>query len=323
MRKIYRLFVINLCVLISFLIFAEIVTRVSIYLYLGNSSAGLNERQQNLNYQPFTMFGPNWYKLFLNYKRDPNKFVIMIIGGSAANGFPNEFIREKISKKINKEVDIINTGSGGYNAKQSYIILSMFGPKIKPDLIISFDGGNDIIHSLITNEPGTFYLNSTYELYLTKPLLSPFIWILQNSQLYNSINRISSRSQNFEIKDYYEFIDDYIQTQKNIINFSNYLDAKYISILQPFSIFKNPIHENEKLNYNYQYRDKIVKDIHIMIDKKLTNIHKDSINSYYLNGADFFKNEPRWIFSDDVHFKNNIGYEIVVDNINKTIEKIF
>ena len=67
MRKIYRLFVLNLCVLISFLIFAEIVTRVSIYFYLGSSSAGLNERQQNLNYQPFTMFGPNWHKLFLNY----------------------------------------------------------------------------------------------------------------------------------------------------------------------------------------------------------------------------------------------------------------
>ena len=319
--KIIKIILINILIVISLLVVAEIITRISISFYIGNSSAGLNERQQNLNYQPFVMFGPNWKNFFYNYERDPNKFVVMIIGGSAAAGFPEKIFKKAIGSKIKKEVEIINTGTGGYNSKQSYIILSIWGSKIKPDLIICFDGGNDIIHSLITKESGSFYLNSTYKLYLTKPFLSPLIWLIQNSQLYNAIIRISARSKEYNLNDYLEFIDDYVETQDNIINFSNLLEAKYIGILQPFSIFKTPLHEKEKLNYRYQYRDEIVKKIYNITNQKLKKIYLEKKNSHYINGAELFIEDSRWIFSDDVHFVDNKGYEVIIGKIVNIISK--
>ena len=68
MMKIIKIILINILVVISLLVVAEIITRISISLWINSSSAGLNERQQNLNYQPFVMFGPNWKIFFIIMK---------------------------------------------------------------------------------------------------------------------------------------------------------------------------------------------------------------------------------------------------------------
>ncbi len=55
-----KIILINLTVLICLLIFLEIIARIYISANRGSSTAGLVERNLNLRYQPFVMYGPNW-----------------------------------------------------------------------------------------------------------------------------------------------------------------------------------------------------------------------------------------------------------------------
>ena len=88
------------------------------------------------------------------------------------------------------------------------------------------------------NEPGTFYLNHTYKTYLTKPYLGSFIFLIQNSQLINGINRLSRRFEKFNSEEHYDNINIYLEAKKNISLISQSYNAYHISILQPYLGFK-------------------------------------------------------------------------------------
>ena len=241
-----------------------------------------------------------------------------MIGGSTAEAFPDKMIKEEISRIIQKNVRVLNVGRGGYNATQALIVLSIWGAKINPDLIISLDGANDLIHGLRTNETGTFFLNHTYKLYLTKPYLSPFIWLLQNSQFYNSLIRLSARYKKFDSRNYENVIDNYINIHKNIKLFSKSLNADHIAILQPFHGFKNPLHYNEKSFKIYDYRKDITKELYNKTHIRLMELYNSS-DTYYINGIELFQEDPRWIFSDDVHFVDDVGYRVITKKISDII----
>lgn len=166
---------------ISILVILEILTRAAIYFYRGNSTAGMEGRSANLFYQPFLMFGENHDLNLENYKKDSDGINILILGGSTAEFFPEELVNKIFSNYFNRDINIYNSAYRGYNARQELIFLSLWGSKIKPDLIISLDGANDIVHSLRINRSGSFFTNKTYEVILTKPYLGPLIYLLQNS----------------------------------------------------------------------------------------------------------------------------------------------
>ena len=89
-----KIILINLTVFICLLISLEIIARIYISSTRGSSTAGLVERSLNLKYQPFVMYGPNWNEVYNDFNLELNKnnedFVVLVIGGSTAQGFPNE-----------------------------------------------------------------------------------------------------------------------------------------------------------------------------------------------------------------------------------------
>ena len=144
------------------------------------------------------MFGHKWEKQYsnLNLKK---KIRIMLLGGSTGEAFDVKILEKIIKEKTNIETEIFNSAAGAYNVRQQLVLLSIWGKRIDPEIIISFDGANDILHSLRgENEKGTFFLNHTFNTYLTKPYLGTFIYLIQNSQLYNGIVRLSRRYVSFE-----------------------------------------------------------------------------------------------------------------------------
>ena len=190
-KKKHNIYLINLIVILLLLILIEIFSRIFLFFYLGNATAGMKERQANLQYEPFVMYGPEWQNNFSDIKINSDQYRVILLGGSTAQLFPEKIITDHLQKSgINKKILIFNLAYGGYIAKQELINLSLWSNKIQPHLIINLDGANDIIHSLKQKKVGEFLLNDTYDLYLTKPLLSPFIWILQKSQFYNSLKRM-------------------------------------------------------------------------------------------------------------------------------------
>ena len=85
-----------------------------------------------------------------------------MIGGSTAGNFPNEILEKSLTEKLDRNVKVFNGAYGGYISTQELIILTRYGNKLRPDLVINLNGGNDILHSLRRNvKAGTFYLNDT------------------------------------------------------------------------------------------------------------------------------------------------------------------
>jgi len=94
-----KIIFINIIIVICLLITLEVFARIYISITRGNSTAGLVERNLNLAYQPYTMFGPNWtqvYKTFSEDSKNEESFKVLLIGGSTAQGFPVEILEKKI-----------------------------------------------------------------------------------------------------------------------------------------------------------------------------------------------------------------------------------
>ncbi len=312
--KISKIILINILTIITLLILLEISTRLILKFYFNNSVAGLTERTVNLKYEPFVMYGPDWKKSFSNIIFKKDDFKIMIIGGSTAAGIPEKLLKKYFSEITKKNISIFNFAFGGYVSKQQLVLLSLFAEDIIPDLIINLDGANDIIHSLRQNSHGNFFLNKTYDIYLTKPFLAPFVWLIQNSQFTNTIFRIYQRNKTPDFKDKVLFLDSYLNTTSKIKSISNIYSKKYIHILQPHLYFKNIKSEEEMLFKKYNYRNNYIEKSYDYISKNilLSNLPNECT---FIDGRDLFKNNENRIFSDDVHFFDDKGYEVIIKEI--------
>ena len=316
-----KIILINLTVLICLLISLEIIARIYISSTRGSSTAGLVERSLNLKYQPFVMYGPNWNEVYNDFNLELNKnknnedFVVLVIGGSTAQGFPNEILEKKISNKLNKKIKVFNSAYGGYISTQELIITTLYSKRINPDIIINLNTANDIIHSLRkNNKSGTFFLNNTYQNILSKPLLAPFIHLLQHSQLFNGLLRLKERNENFDSENYSKHVDLFVQNINNIYLYCQGANIKYLNVMQPHVIFKNLQHENEKNFKAYNYRSSIIKKLYNQIKEKISLKEENFLDARFI-----FQDNTDYIFSDDVHFIDNKGYELLADAISNKI----
>lgn len=318
MNKIFKIISINLLIFILILIILEITARVGIFIIRGSSTTGINERTLNLDYEPYVMFGHKWERQYNNLN-SKEKIRIMLLGGSTGEAFDVKILEKKIQQKTKIETEIFNSAAGAYNARQQLVLLSIWGKRINPEIIISFDGANDILHSLRgENEKGTFFLNNTFDTYLTKPYLGTFIYLIQNSQLYNGIVRLSRRYVSFDKKDHLDNIDIYLEAKKNISLISNAYGAYHISILQPYLGFKKNKSDREKAFTFYDFRDEIVKELFNYTDSKLKELSNEFENTYYFNSQNLY-NINKTIFSDDFHFIDDYGYELLAEEITQII----
>lgn len=318
MNKILKIISINIIIFILILIILEIVARVGIFVIRGSSTTGINERTLNLDYEPYVMFGNKWEKQYsdLNPKQ---KVRIMLLGGSTGQAFDVKILEKKIKQKTNVETEIFNSAAGAYNARQQLVLLSIWGKRINPEIVISFDGANDILHSLRgENEIGTFFLNHTYNTYLTKPYFGTFVYFIQNSQLYNGIIRLSRRYVSFEKNDHLDNIEIYLEAKKNISLISDAYGAYHISILQPYLGFKKNKSDREKAFTFYDFRDEIVKELFNYTDEKLKEVSSNFENTFYFNSQSLYNIEET-IFSDDFHFNDDYGYELLSEKITQII----
>ena len=322
MRKIL---LINLIIFFSLVVILEISARLYLKIKNNNQNMGLPMKNMNLKYQPFVMYGPNWQKIFATYNAELNKddFNILLIGGSTAADFPSEILETALSSKLNLNVKVFNAAYGGYISTQELIILTKYGKKLKPDLVININGANDIIHSIRANaQPGTFYLNSTYKILLNKPYLGPFVKILQNSQLLNGLTRFKETKVKYKTEKYIQYLEIYLDNINSMAVFCDGLGIPYINILQPHLLYKDFKSKKEKNFTLLNYRNNIVRTLYEKVKEKANN--HNEINKFFFDATFIFENNKELIFSDDVHFmravgghKASNGYTILADFISK------
>jgi hypothetical protein len=302
---------------LALLALLEIGARVFIRITRGKSTAGLPERTVYLNYRPFVMFGPDMDVLLASgrHAATPGATRVMLVGGSTAQMFKPEILEHALVRRFpTRSFEVVNAAYGGYEARQEVIVASLWGPALEPRLMLSIDGANDLTSRLRVPRSGTFYLDPAYRLYLTRPFLAPFAYLLGQSQAYNGLIRLAARSQVRPVEHYEDAVSVYVAAQHSLNVVARGMSAGRMMVLQPFVAYKQPQSPQEGAFTAYKYREAVVKQLFDRTHEQLVALAAaDGVA--YLDGRGAFDGVAETIFSDDVHFATDKGYQLLADAI--------
>lgn len=323
-NKVWRIVFMNIVIFLILLFALEGAARVLIYFTKGRSTVGLSERTVYLRYQPFVMFGPSWDEV-LAHERDKGNagraVRILLLGGSTAELFPGELLEEAFAERFpSNDFKVINGAGSAYVARQEVIVASIWGIALEPDIIITLDGANDLVHRLRLGKAGTFFVDPAYEVFLKHQFLAPFAYLLSRSQALNGTQRLLERYRLASPESYADAVPVYVSAQHAINTMAKGLSATRVMVLQPFNAFKNPLSQPEANFTSYKYREPIIKELYNLAHAELATLaKKDGVR--YLDGRSVFHGIQETIFSDDVHFADNRGYQILAKAIASCVRE--
>ena len=315
--------IVNVVVLLSLLIALEGLARLVILIKIGDSTAGLNEKRQYLKYQPFTMYGPVWDEKIANAATKryfDGGCRVVLIGGSTAEGWSPKNIEEALGRvSKSKALRVINLGVGGYNSRQQAVVAALWLPKLKPHLVITLDGANDIIHRPRMNKGGAFYLDDSYRLFLSAPYLAPILETLIRSQLYNSISSLRRRHNFEDKKEYADLVGFYMDAQKSIDIIARGVGSRPMYVLQPFHAFKASQSPEEESFTHYDYRKAYVSRYYGILAGELRALSRETKNAF-VDSRNIFSGYSQHAFTDDVHL-TKFGYKVLGDAVADSVLK--
>jgi len=304
-----RLVLINVAVLAGLLASAEIAARVVVWSLRGSATAGQKERTLNLEYEPFVMYGPGWDARFAAVPRDGRPIVLLIVG-STAEGFAPSILEAALAERFQKPARVDNGAFGGYEARQEVVVASMWAPSLRPVAIVSLDGQNDLEHRLRVPAPGRFYLDGSYQTYLTHPILAPLTSMLSQSQAYNGLVRLRARRSVGEWTQYADALPVYAEALHSVNVLARGLGAVRVMALQPFVSFKEPLAPEERAFTAYAYREQVMRALYDQAAVRLAGLaRQDGVP--FLDARRIYQGIADPLFTDDVHFRSAKGYEIL------------
>lgn len=225
---------------------------------------------------------------------------IVILGGSTSDvGLYEYFIKswpEFLYEKM-EDVVLFCGGMAQYNSKQELLKLLRDGEQLRPDLVISYSGLNDL------GQPHT-------EEY-------PFARKKVTDRLL--------KHETFGIKKETLMSKEWVESEKLMYLLANYYKSDFIGIFQPILInkHKNCMTLEEKVIYEcsreWRWSEVEVgeyKRYQINVKRKIQDI------SYICDMTDLFSNEKAWIFRDTCHLTEE-GNHILANKIYDLIHKKF
>jgi hypothetical protein len=295
--------------------------RLLLFHTRGDPIVGLQERTLYLQYRPFVMFGPDWDATLRSRQGTVanRRYRILLLGGSTAESFPAALIEEAFAKRFPPhEFEVVHAAQGGYNARQELIVAALWGPAIRPDMILSLDGANDLSHRIEMERAGTFFLDSAYALALEHPWLAPLADLARHSQAFQAVRRMLGRQRVGPAADYLDAIAIYISAEHGLNVLAKGITAERVMVLQPFVAYKTPLSAEERRFTAYQYREGVMKELYEQTARQLATIAaEDGVT--FVDGRVAFQGVEERMFSDDVHFADDEGYRRLADWIARSI----
>jgi len=257
---------------------------------------------------------------------------IVIVGGSTVFGtavFDHESIPAELANDFDdfENVEIINAGIASITSNEEIFHIKNKINTIKPDLIIIYDGANDV-HYKITNysvpsSDSTTISFKDFQEYFRTPvviyrnLISP---LLSNFQTDDKKNNnapgkiMESYKENFQLSD--KVSEKWYQNMKDFCDFSNKNNIKSVVIIQP------TIYHGKKILTNYEtgfYLDDIfTKTTFTKMREKLGQLPECTLK---VDLSDVFENVEIGIYRDGVHL-NNQGNKLIANKIYENISPI-
>tara|TARA_Y100000590_G_scaffold436422_1_gene556961 strand:+ start:4138 stop:5352 length:1215 start_codon:yes stop_codon:yes gene_type:complete len=297
-------------------------------------------------------------------KKD-NDLVIIFSGASTAFGcgatsnektIPYQF-KNKIAKMFPKRnIKVYNLSQINNYQTQEIILLTFFIKKLKPDIVISINGWNELIRNNFISDDSIKKYNifNIAELEGWEParviknkkknfLTYLYLYLEDYSALVRGINVINPQlifKRQKLMKLYRNFdqsisvgSDLYIKNFEILNKMSHAFNFKYFSFLQPNITNKKNLTEDEKKlifyykNYNRLFKEEDFIDKLYNIKNIYNYIHSMTKNKNYNNIFDLtsvFSNNNENIYCTPVHL-NDIGQDILAKEIYDILnrEKIF
>ncbi len=293
-------------------------------------------------------------------KKD-NDLVVLFSGASTAFGCgassEDKTITEQFKKKLtnlfpSKNVKVYNLAQINNYQTQEIIIFIFFLKKLRPDIVISINGWNELIRNnfISDNAIKKYNVFNITELEGWEParvtknkkknfLNHLYLYLEDYSALVRSMNLVSAEQfiKRQKLLKLYRNFDDSIITGSELYvknfeifnNLSRSFNFKYFTFLQPYITLKENLTEEEKkLIFHYKNHNKLFKDedfIQKLYDTE--NIYKklysEAVNKNYNNIFDFsslFSKNNENIYCTSVHL-NDTGQEIFAKKIFETLNK--
>ena len=277
------------------------------------------------------------------------EFRIIMLGGSTVfNGVPlSKSIPGELEQLFHNngfsKVKVYNWGVVSFNSGQELSLLVHSVADFNPDLVIVYDGANDIYHSYVFEpRPGYPYNWQTYETGLSLirngPKLSQIInLILLKSSLVASVFGESLRTRVVESERELllspqapndlsnKTVQTYINNLNKMCNFSKGNSFKLAVILQPVILFKNPLVDNEKNLLGTEAIQSYVKQSYKILEKDFKSLSENpryNNQCFFYDSSKIFSDYNQETYWDFVH-TNNDGNKYIATQIYNSIKNQF
>lgn len=317
----------------------------------------------NIKSNEYGFFTPYNFKELINKNKD--EFRIIIIGGSGAQGHGATENKKMFSyileKKLNdhfkeNKISVINLSSQGHESVNNLKVLREFGHDIKPDMIIAYNGANDLyqIKHLFKRN-----CNLSYENYMRSNFYNPS-WIKKIGNYFPTLIYKTGFDRFIKQKFYSDFyksltmkncylkwdvqpekINHYPTIYKKIVKptfVRNFKSIKREFCGIPIALFFQPVHQGERFIYQQLFSELSVSNppVYFMGEAKknlrLNNPYKKTINISKYNSnktLHSFKNETNktidishLLSNNKIEDIENLNYNFINDNEEKVIGKI-
>lgn len=264
--------------------------------------------------------------------------IIMLGGSTAFAGFPlSNSIAGQIESLFHKEgrsdVRVYNWGVPGYISGQELSLLTHRVLDYDPDLVIVYDGANDINYPYFSDpRPDYPYLfmeqeSRIYGIYSDAPPISAYLlrqskfltWVLTlvpNSRLDPppDLSQIESLRQQtaYGGESWKKSVaESYIANHRRMCSVANGGRFKLVTVLQPTLGFKNPWVGNEQTIWNPpQELLQYFWDQYDQIRRGLTEAYSFYPNCYSFDLSSTFGNYNKEVFVDALHVTNEGNTEV-------------
>jgi lysophospholipase L1-like esterase len=241
---------------------------------------------------------------------------------------PSELSKLILAKFPNKNIEVTNFGCHGYTRATENIQLQLELIKNNiPDIVIFYDGVNEIISAHQNNEAGTptnaynrkkeFKIAHSYKkrikLMIFSSNLYRFVTTMQRKLFTGSpYIQLGKRSDDLA-KDIAETYVGYVKISKSLEN--NY-GFKVFNFMQPNIFSKKNLSEAEQGYYkDQQYYENLYKLSYEKVRENYSMIN----DSTFIDISDVFNNEDKTIYFDFCH-TGEFGNKLVADRIFKYLE---
>ena len=282
----------------------------------------------------------------ISSRRDDNRTRLIVVGGSAAFGYgakSDAETFEAILEGLDNKYEVINAGVVGFLSGQelTYVVTELVD--YLPDVVIAYDGWNDLFDSLCVKRRtrGELGFNNTF-FDIEKRLINNY---KRNRSLKRVVRETffkeyegvddrmarenhDSRSKFTPDKKYFDaVVNTYVCNLTKIKDFLSSKNIKFIVVFQPEVSQKLNRTEEEDQNLVHGICDvKVYKKefpalYRIFIERAKESFRKNEIDFIDINLEDRFRNNSTRLFTDVVH-TNKDGNEVVAKTIKKYLDKI-